>query len=382
MMPSNFKKTSVLLSLSLFLLLGCGKEKRPVAPETQAANTIRHASGLSIVRHEGYSVVTVSSPWPGAEKPYVYVLKEKDGTVPESLSDSPVIPVPVHSIVVTSTTHIPSLEMLGVENTLTGFPETDYISSEKTRARIESGKVRELGGNRNLNFEATLDLGPDVVIGNGIDDNNPAYHNLQKAGIPVMLNGDWNEKTPLGRAEWIKFFGALYGLGDKADILFLKIEKDYRDAQQLAASVSKKPTVLVGALYENTWNLPQGDSWGALFIKDAGGRYLWADSRGTGSLTLPFEQVFEKAKDADFWIGPGQYTTLAEMEKDTPHHTRFAPYKNKTIYSFSAKKGKTGGLLYYELAPNRPDLVLKDLVSILHPELLPGYRPVFFEKLQ
>jgi iron complex transport system substrate-binding protein len=139
---------------------------------------------------------------------------------------------------------------------------------------------------------------------------------------------------------------------------------------------------MAGALYQDQWYMPQGGSWGALFLKDAGADYLWAKRDGTGSISLSFETVLEKAENADIWIGPSQYTSLNEMKEANPHYAQFKSYKNKQVYSYSTKKGETGGLLYFELAPNRPDLVLKDLISIMHPELLPGYQLNFFEKLK
>ncbi len=367
--------------IATFLLIGCGKNERPAATALHS-NHVEAASGLALYEYEGYTVVKVLEPWPGAKRSYTYVLWKRNAKLPDSLRSYPSVEVPVRSIVVTSTTHIPSLEMLGVEKSLTGFPNTRFISSERTRARIDAGHVKELGGNRDLDTEAVLDLHPDVVIGNGIDDHNPAYDNLMRAGIPVMLNGDWNEKTPLGRAEWIKFFGVLFGKEAKADALFRQIRDDYQKIRALARKTPKHPTILVGAMYQDVWNLPQGGSWGALFIADAGGDYLWKDTSGTGSLQLPFEQVFERGQNADFWIGPGQFASFAELDAASDHYREFRSYQQKTIFSFSSRKGKTGGMLYYELAPNRPDLVLRDLVSILHPELLPNHRPVFFDRLR
>lgn len=347
----------------------------------QSDNQIQYAKGLSIYKYQGFSVVKITNPWPNATKVYNYILQEKNGIIPDSLKKIPTITVPLQSIVVTSTTHIPSLEMLGEENTLVGFPETNYISSEKVRARISAGKVRELGPNQNLNTEVIIDLQPDLIVGFGIDNNNPTLDNLQKNGLKIMFNGDWNEQSPLGKAEWIKFFGALYCKEDKANQLFSNIEKEYKATLALAQKTATKPTALAGAIFENHWYLPHGNSWGSLFIKDAGGNYLWSNSIGTGSLSLPFETVLEKAENADFWIGPAQFTSLKEMTADNPHYNQFAAFKNKKVYSFSTKKGKTGGLIFYELAPNRPDLVLKDLLKIFHPEVLPDYQLFFFEKL-
>lgn len=372
-------------SVFLFLIfaVSCKKNEENQAVSNQKIeNSIQYAKGLEIYKYDGYSVVKVSNPWPEAEKGFSYVLHKKDVTVPDSLKNYTQIQVPIKSIVVTSTTHIPSLETLGVENTLLGFPNTNYVSSEKTRALIDAKKVKEIGTNQSLNTEVLIDLAPDVIVGFSIDNNNKTYSNLEQNGQKIIYNGDWTEQTPLGKAEWIKFFGALYGLEEKADTEFKTIEKEYNDALALAKKTTSKPTVFSGAIYQDKWYLPGGKSWASLFIKDANATYLWAETPETGSLSLSFETVLERAENADFWIGPAQFTTLKEMTDTNPNYKFFKAYKNGNVYSFSSKKGKTGGVLYYELAPNRPDLILKDLIKIMHPEILPDYSLFFFEKLK
>lgn len=371
---------SLLVFISVFI--GCQKSEATAKPGDSVQNSIKYAKGLAILDYGGYSVVKVRNPWPEAKQDYTYVLKEKDAEIPDSLKEFTTVNVPVKSIIVTSTTHIPSLEMLGIENSLVGFPNLDYISSEKVRARIDGKFVKELGSNQKLNTEVVIDLNPDVVIGYGIDNNNPTIDNLEKSGLNVVLNGDWNETTSLGKAEWIKLFGALYGLEDKAAKIFSDIEKEYNSTLGLAKSARTKPTAMAGAMWENKWYMPEGNSWGAELIAQAGGNYLWSDTKGTGSLELPFESVLEKGEKAEFWIGPGQFTSLAEMASANAHYTQFKAYKDKKVFSFSSKKGKTGGIIYFELAPNRPDLVLKDIVKILHPELLPEHELYFFEQLK
>ncbi|AWH86709.1 ABC transporter substrate-binding protein [Flavobacterium album] len=377
------KKLFCIVFLTALALAGCKKENQVIKhASTIVDNSVKHAKGLEIYRYQGYTVVKVTNPWPDATDTFTYVMQKKNTVLPDSLKNYTVIQVPLKTVVVTSTTHIPSLEMLGVENTLIGFPGIDFISSEKTRARIDSGKVKEAGQNESLNTEVMLDLNPDALVGFSISSHNKTMDNLQQSGMKILYNGDWTEQSPLGKAEWIKFFGALYGLEDKADELFANIEKEYNAAQELAKKVTVKPTVLCGAIYNNQWLMPQGGSWASLFLKDAGASYLWADSDGTGSLSLSFETVLDKAENADFWIGPSQYTSLKEMTDANPHYAQFKAFKNKQVYSFGNKKGATGGLIYYELAPNRPDLVLKDLVHILHPELLPNHKLQFFERLK
>ena len=372
---------ALFLVILSFSLVECKNESKPNVI-ISAKNEVRYAKGFSIQNYDGYSVVTVKNPWPKATKTYTYILKEKNGIVPDSLKQNTIIPVPIKTIVVTSTTHIPSLEMLKEVNTLIGFPHCDYISSEKVRARIDAGNIKELGNNQDLNTEVLLYLQPNVIIGYGIDNKNPTLDNLQKSGLKVMLNGDWNEENALGKAEWIKFFGALYGKQKQATALFTKIEKDFLKTIRIAKMAKTTPSILAGDMFEDRWYLPRGTSWGSLLLKQANGNYLWQETSGTGSLSLSFETVFEKAKNADVWITSGQFSSLKEMTNANPHYAEFNAFKNKNVYSFSGKKGKTGGILYYELAPNRPDLVLKDLVKILHPELLPSYEPFFFEKLK
>jgi len=379
-MKSIFQKT--LLLFLMISLLGCNQNKKvnslvPIA----VLNQVYYAKGLSIFKYPGYSIVKVENPWPNASKSYTYILHEKNGIIPDSLKQNTIISVPVKTIVVTSTTHIPSLEMLGVENSLIGFPNTNYISSFKVRKQIDARKVRDVGNDQSLNTEVLIDLAPDVIIGHGIDNNNPTLDNLQKSGLKVLLNGDWNEQTPLGKAEWIKFFGVLYDQNDKANAIFKFIESEYKKTTLLALKETTKPTVLSGAIFENHWYLPQGNSWFAQVIKDASAHYLWEETKGTGSLSLSFETVFDRAQNADYWIGLGEFTALNEMTESNPHYKEFKAFKNKNIYSYSTKKGSKGGVLFYELAPNRPDLVLKDILKIIHPELLPKYQPYFFERL-
>lgn len=379
-MKSFFLK--LIFLFNLLLLCGC-KQNSTISSDsaTTAKNEIKYAKGLEIYHHKGYSILTITHPWPDAKTSFTYILQEKNGIIPDSLQQYPRISVPIQSIVVTSTTHIPALELLGVENTLVGFPNTDFISSPKTRKRIDSGQVKEVGTNETLNPEILIDMSPDVIVSFGLNNSNPTLDNLQKSGLKVLLNGDWNEQSPLGKAEWIKFFGALYGLDAKAETIFTSIEKEYQTILALAKKTTYKPTVLSGAMYQDQWFVPQGESWMALFLKESQSNYLWANTTGTGSLTLPFETILEKAQTAEFWIAPGDFSSIKEMNNSNPHYAKFEAFKNKKVYSYALHKGTKGGILFFEWSSTRPDWVLKDLIAIFHPELLPNHRPYFFEKL-
>ncbi len=374
----------LLISLSIF---GCknNNETSTISEVENAAitgNEIKYAKGFEISETENYKIITITNPWPGADKSYTYILSDTEISTSKLPEHDAFIKTPIKTIVVTSTTHIPSLEMLEAENSIVGFPNLNYISSEKTRKLISEEKIKEVGKNEDLNTEVLIDLNPDAVVSFAIDGNNTTLATLSKTGIPTLINADWTEKHPLGKAEWIKFFGALYNKSKEADSIFKIIETEYISAKKTAASALKKPTVLSGAMYKDIWYMPQGDSWAAQFIKDANGDYLWKDSEGTGSISLNIESVLEKGQNADFWIGPGQYTSIQQLVDANNAYSQFAPIKTDKVFSFTNKKGETGGVLYYELAPNRPDIVLKDIIKILHPSLLPNHELFFFEQLK
>jgi len=370
------------IPIILLIHFSCKNEVKKTKVSESLATKITYAQGFEIENFMDHKVLKISNPWPGTDKTYTYLLKKSDRTIEREENFDGIIQIPVRNLVVTSTTHIPSLEMLGVEELLVGFPNLNYISSEKTRRLIEKDEIKELGKNEDINTEVLIDLSPDVVVTFAVEGGNKTVSTIQKTGIPVIYNSDWTETHPLGKAEWIKFFGALVDKEKEADSIFSEIENNYNFAKDLAAQSATKPTVLSGAMYKDIWYLPQGDSWAARFIADANGDYLWKESKGTGSHSLNLESVLEKGKEAQYWIGPAQFTSLEHMYETHSVYSKFDAFQQKKIYSFNTVKGATGGVLYYELAPNRPDIVLKDIIKILHPRLLPEHKLYFFSLLE
>ena len=372
------------IALLFLFFISCKEQKddKILTNHSKYSTSIKYAKGFDIAYRDGYKVITVKNIWPGSEKEFRYALVENGHLLEMTESFDEIITIPINEIVVTSTTHIPSLEMLEVDTTLVGFPSLDYISSQKTRMRINQGLIKELGKNEDLNTESLLDLNPDIIVSFAIDNHDKTLKTIKKTGIPLVYNGDWTESSPLAKAEWIKFFAAFYDKDTLANRLFSNIENEYLNAKKIAFNAKSKPTVLSGAMYKDIWYLPQGKSWAAQFIADANGDYLWKETKGTGSHSLSLESVLEKAEHAEIWIGPSYYTNLVQLKKAHAVYQHFDSFKNKKVYSFTNKVGETGGLIYFELAPNRPDIVLKDIIKILHPKLLPNHKFYFFDQLK
>ncbi|MDG1803738.1 ABC transporter substrate-binding protein [Flavicella sp.] len=372
------KVYTLFLFIGLFFSCTAPQKKDSVSPH----KTLKYAKGFSITQENGFQKITISNPYKNAEKKYEYLLVPKEKKVPNTNNNTQIIRTPVEKIIVTSTSHIPLLELLEKENTLVGFPNTNFISSPKTRKLVDHKQVKEIGKEEHINTEILLDLSPELVMSFAVDKPNKSFTTIQKMGIPILLNGDWLEETPLGRAEWIHVFGAIFNETKKADSIFTHIEQEYLKAKKIAShKVKTKPTILSGSIFQDVWYLPAGESFIATYFKDAQINYLWENTKGTGSLSLNFESVFEKGQHADIWIGCSMNETKEQLLNSNPHYAQFDAFKNNNVYTFAKYKGATGGMFYFELGPIRPDLLLKDIIKISHPELLPEYKTVFFSKL-
>jgi iron complex transport system substrate-binding protein len=357
----------------------CADQKSTQPPTSSEA--ITYAKGFTVQPVGDATLVTVSYPFQGATNGFQYLLVKRGNPIPAVDAQTMVIEVPIQTIVCTSTTHIPLLDYLGETNALVGFPTTDYISSEKMRKRIDGGLVAELGIDKGMNLEKLFSLAPHVVMGYTMSSDLGQLKKIQELGIPVVINAEYLETHPLGRAEWIKLMGLLFDKRQTADSVFRQIEKEYLDTQALVVQ-SEKPTALSGIVYGDGWFLPGGQNYAARLLKDAGYRYLWENDSTQGFQELSFESVYTKAALADYWIGVASYTSLAEMETAEKRYALFQAFQQKHVYSYNARKGAKGGSEFLELGYLRPDLILKDLVKISHPDLLPDHELFFHRQLE
>ncbi len=309
--------------------------------------------------------ITILEPFPGAKTPISYYFTKS----PER-------------VIVTSTTHLPYLEMLELEEYLVGFPGVSYINSNKFRRKVKNNDIVDLGPDGNINLELVYELQPDLVIVFDMGNESRYLDKLQEANIPVLYNSDFLESNALGRAEWIKVFGKIFNKEQKADSIFNSISNRYNELKSLASTAKSNPTVFSGVLLGDIWYLPGGKNWAAEFFKDAGANYLWSDSEDNGWLELSFETVFTKAANADFWIGVSNFKSKENLANQDSRYTEFNAFETENIYNYSKRVNEAGGFDYFESGYARPDLILGDLIHIFHPELLPDHQSYYYEKLK
>jgi iron complex transport system substrate-binding protein len=326
-------------------------------------------------------VLTVKQPYQGA-KPESYVLVRCGAPKPVltgDLAKAQQVTIPVHSLFSGSTTHLPSLVMLDRLDVLTGVAATAFISEKQVLQRVSSGKVVEYADAAGtVDAEKVVAAKPDVLVTGGTDD--PAYANIEKAGIPVLGDADWLETSPLGRAEWIKFFAALTDTAATAQTSFDAVAKAYDETKKLVAGLGPVP-VVTGQPYQGTWYVPGGGSYTGALIADAGGTYPWAKDPSTGSISTNVETVFAKSGTAPVWLASTTWTTKKQMLAENAVFATFTAYQKGNVWNAAKDVTAAGGNNFYELGAVRPDLTLADLVAILHPDKLPNHQFAFYLKL-
>lgn len=344
---------------------------------------ITHATGLAVEYHKHYKIVTIKNPWQNANTKFKYVLVRCGTPTPQGFNQAQVITVPVKSIVSLSTTHLPHLAKLGVVEKLIGISNTKQVNTFEVAERIKAGKIAQIGDNSNVNIEKLLELNPDLVTTYGTGNSQTdSYAKLTEAGLKVGINAEYMEDTPLGRSEWLKFTALFFNKEEQAEKIFKEITHKYEQVAQKAKSLKSRPTVFVGFNFKGTWYMPGGNSYLAKYLADAGANYLWSDEKSSGSLPLSFEVVLERAANADYWLNFSQsWQSLKDLVAEDNRYADFKAVKQGNLYNNNARVNKSGGNDYWEDGISNPDVVLSDLIKILHPEILPHHQLFYYRKL-
>lgn len=344
--------------------------------------TLSEATGWKIEYFNHYKIITVLNPWHNADVQFRYVLVQCGTPPPNITDDALLIEVPVQSVVAMSTTQLPHLAELGLLDKLVGVDSFMYINNEAVRQKIKAGELVEIGSGSQVNVEQALDLKPDLIMTYGVGNTEfDAHPKLLEAGLKVVLNSEYMESTPLGRAEWIKFTAAFFNQEAAADKVYTTIADRYREIAAKAREVGNKPTVFINAPFRGTWYMPGGKSYVAQLLADAGATYLWANDTSSGSQPLSFEEVFERAQNADFWLNPGSAKSLSELLQTDERFAQFAAFQKGNVFNNNKRLNENGGNDYWETGVTNPHLILADLIKILHPELLPNHELFFYQQL-
>jgi len=344
----------------------------------------KYARGFRIERFTGYKILHVVNPWQGSRNVHFqYILSDDISRIPDSLRHFPVIQVPVKRVICMSTTHVAMIDALGESNAIVGISGSDYITHPGLRSRLKRGEVRDVGADQTLNYELILTLRPDLVFAYGITaEVNGMVNRLEGPGIPVILNGDYLEDQPLGKAEWIRFLAAFFAGDQKADSIFNAVVSSYMQLKNLIGDTRQKPSVMTGLPWKDTWYIPGGKSFAAAYIRDAGGTYLWEDLDSREAVPLDLEAIYGRAASADIWINCGAAGTIAEIVETDKRLSRFQPVGTGKVFNNNAQINPAGGNAFWESGVMAPHLILADLISIFHPEVLSDHELVYYKPVE
>jgi iron complex transport system substrate-binding protein len=341
--------------------------------------TIRYSKGFSIKYYKDYKIITTFNPWKNNEILYQYYIYYNNTPI-HFKNNILKMPIINDKIIALSASQLGFIDALKLTNNLIAVSKKEYIYNPNLIENIDKKKFLELGDESNLNYEALFNLKPEIVFATGWNNTNPSFNKIINAKIPVIFLFEWQENTPLGRAEWIKFIAAFFNKEEKADSIFKIIEKNYNKIKN--TTYSNTPTVLHGSLINGTWYIPGGNSYISNMYKDAGAKYLWGNTKETGSLPLKFESVFSKAKDADYWFPMINISSTNELLNTENRYSLFNTIENKNIYLANKKQNIFNGNDYWESGVVYPDKVLGDLVKILHDKNPKNNELIYFTSIK
>jgi iron complex transport system substrate-binding protein len=346
---------------------------------------LSRSTTFSIDYYQGFKLATVKSPWPGSSRAFSYLLYRRGGAKPEArlFPEARRIETPVRRVATFSTSYLPAITSIGEADSVVGVDAAVYVNDPAIRARLSAGSAVEVTKNSLPDIERIIALSPDAIFTYGMGNEWDTHPKLVEAGLPVVMDGEWNEVDPLARAEWVVFIAAFYDKEDQAEAWFKSVEGRYLELKtRAAAATSAKPRVLNNGPFQGTWTVSGGGSFMARLIADAGGTYLWADTKDRGGIVLSVEAVYERALKADIWINPAYAPrTVAEVIALDPRFSSLPVVKSGKIWNNNLRLNGVGGNDYFESAVIRPDAVLADLIAIFHPELDKAHAFSWFRKL-
>ncbi len=374
---------AVIILLSA-LLTGCNRGASNQENDRHEGSTFtRYATRFDIHEEETYTLLQVFNPWQNSRNTsYSYVLGDHQDLVPDSLADLPFIRTPVTRVVAMSTTHVAMITGLDEIVSIKGASGTAFIYNPEIRERCDSGLIVDVGYGQAINYELVVSLEPDVVFLYGVEGNvTSTAGKLAELGIKVVYCAEYLEQDPLGKAEWIRFFAPFYCKEPEADIFFNRVDSSYRALRSMTSSVEWKPEVMIGLPWKDTWYVPGGKSFASRLISDAGGAYIWRDNLSDEAVPLDLESVFSKAVNANVWINPGVAQSIGELRAFDDRFGELPVLKQGNIYNNNARMSPGGGNDYWESATIRPDLILADLISVFHPQLMRDHSMFYYMKL-
>lgn len=378
--------TRIFLLLVLLAAVSCrSSEDTALEDYTVEIYTPRHAGGFEVrgTAHGRSTLIRVRNPWQGACGVERCLLLLRGGEeAPEGYTGQ-TAHAPVKKVVCMSSSHVAMFDALSQTRRVVGVSGMEYISSPHVNEHKFCGEIRDVGYDSNLNFELLISLRPDLVMLYGVSDGNTAVTDkLSELGIPYIYIGDYTEESPLGKAEWLNVVAEAIDQREFGRELFDGICNRYETLRESVAHLTERPRVMLNTPYRDTWFMPSGRSYMVRLIEDAAGRYVYEGNSSTASVPVSLEEAYLLADKADYWLNVGQFNTLEGLLAQNPRFAKIPAVNAGRVYNNNRRQTAAGGSDFWESGVMNPDLVLRDLIAILHPERAADSRLVYYKRIE
>lgn len=367
----NFLK--YFIAISFLLLFGCGQEPESSGdqlPALQKDTSIKYAKRFAISRNNDLTFIYLFGNKDNFDTTATYLIYKNEATIKNISGNIILIKSPCEKIATLSSIYVNMLCELGLIDKVAAIDNVDYVNNKEILARCASKKIVELSRGIELDLEQTIALNPDIIFTFGMGDPKKDVNpKLLQTKIPVAICLDHKEGTPLARAEWIKFFAAFVDKKEMADSIFNAVEKNYNTLKSIAQRTEARPTVFNDIKYSDSWYVPGGKSYMAQLLCDAGTNYLWKENENYGSIPLSFEQVYAKAREAEFWLNVSTLKAKKDLLSLDSRYAEFLAFKKGNIFNNTKYTNSHGYSTYWETGMIYPNRILSDLILIFHPEL-------------
>ncbi|MCF0218356.1 MAG: ABC transporter substrate-binding protein [Muribaculaceae bacterium] len=368
--------------LLLLALVSCGsRQSQKELKDFVEVYTPSYAKGFSILGSPNAEsvILEMRNPWQGARDEVRRVFIRRGNEEAPAGFDGTVVDAAIERIVCMSSSHVAMLRALDDVEKLVGMSCLDYVSDSIVNSRLD--KIVEIGYETNVNYENLVAVNPDVVLLYGVECASPMETKLKSLGIPYIYIGDYLEDSPLGKAEWIVAISEIMGKRQQGEQVFAAIPEKYNRLKALADSLPERPVVMLNTPYADSWVMPPVTSYSARLISDAGGKYVCANLKNDKLLTVGVEEAWQMAKNADVWLQTGAISRLDDLKAACPRFVDTKPILTGNVWNCDLKNNSHGGNDYWESGVIHPDLILRDLIKIFHPEVLKDEPFVYYRKI-
>lgn len=375
----------------------------------EGSDTLRmkYAELLTIVKHDdgAYTEAIIENPWKKGTTLHKYILvpkgKEGDETVARLKDDirenatlqmgshCDIVRTPLESNVVFTAPHCQLMYELGCKNAITGVCDKDYINIPdiKERVKLSDGKastsdtdkvIIDCGSSMQPDMERIIALKPEGLFISPFE-NSGGYGKLDKLHIPIIETADYMETSPLGRAEWMKFYGLLFKSEERSDSLFSSIEKEYLALKAEAAKLPQGLSILTERKMGSVWYVPGGKSTMGILLKDANAKYIFADDTHSGSLAYGPERILSKGTQIDVWAFKyfgGKALSKNDLLAEYEGYKVLKAFNSNSIYQVD-----TSTQPYFELTSFHPEILLREFIILAHPKATQFGKLRFYQHL-